>query len=283
MTSKTINTLLADIDSLFEGPHKVNEKNLEEFKEAAGEALRASLEEAGVSRPFELRMSNIGTPDRKLWYQSRTDKAWIPQPRDARKFLIGHLLEALALFLVKESGHTVENEQREVDIDGIKGHIDCTVDGVVVDVKSASTYSFDKFSSGRILEDDPFGYLHQLSGYYETVPTESTEAGWLVVEKQDGRLNLVTYEHFELPSAKERIQHVKEMLQKDTPPEKCYEPKEDKHGNLELPKGCQWCPFKADCWPEMRVFRYSTNDAFYVHVEKMPRVKEVTEEYFNNG
>lgn len=281
MTKKSIHTLVDDIYRLFEGGHSVSDENLEKFKETVGEAVKQSVEEAGVARDFSLRMSNIGTPDRKLWYQSRSKNVAKFQPKDHIKFVFGHMVEALVLFLAKEAGHTVEKEQETVSLDDIDGHIDCVIDGHVVDVKSASTFSFNKFTSGDILCNDPFGYRHQLSGYYETLDTKESEVGWLVADKQHGEIALVMYESFELPSAKERISHIKEVLDSDTPPEKCYEPVEDKYGNLTLAKGCVYCHFKSECWPEMRVFRYSSNDAFFVKVKKKPRVPEVTEQYRN--
>lgn len=279
MTSKNLHTLVEDIYSLFKEPTKVNPSNLEEFKETVGAVVKQALEEAGTARDFEVRMSNIGTPDRKMWYQSRTKSAWNPPPKDSIKFLYGHIVEALLLFLVKEAGHTVEKEQHEVSLDGVKGHIDCVIDGAVIDVKSASTFSFNKFTSGNIMRDDPFGYRHQLAGYHETVAPESEELGWLVADKQHGEIALVTFDEIEFPSASERIEEVREFLSKDEPPEHCYKPSEDKYGNQVLAKGCVYCPFKSRCWPTLRVFRYKANDAFYVDVKKLPRVPEVTQEY----
>lgn len=281
MTSKSIHNLIPDIYKLFDGHHEVSDDNLALFKETIGETIKEAVENAGVPREFSLRMSNIGSPDRKLWYQSRDNSVHKFQSKDHVKFLFGHMIEALLLFLAREAGHSVEKEQQEVSLEQVTGHIDCVIDGHVIDVKSASSFSFSKFVSGGILTDDPFGYCHQLSGYFETVNPEENEVGWLVADKQHGELALVTYENFELPSAKDRILHLKEVLESEEPPEKCYQPKEDKHGNEVLAKGCIYCPFKAKCWPDMRVFRYSTNDAFYTKVAKEPRVPEVTKEYFD--
>ena len=285
MSEKQIHTLVEDIYSLFKRPTEVDPKNLEEFKETVGSVVKQALEEAGVPRDFELRMSNIGTPNRKIWQQSRSKSAYTPEPKDAIKFLYGHIVEALLLLLVKEAGHKVEKEQHEVSLDGIEGHIDCRIDGCDIDVKSASTFSFNKFTSGNIMLDDPFGYRHQLSGYHEAMESESEEMGWLIADKQHGEIALVTYDVIEFPSAKERIAEVKEILAQDEPPEHCYQPVEDKHGNKVLAKGCRYCQFKTKCWPTLRVFRYSNNDAFYTDVKQNIRVPEVTDEYKkkNNG
>ena len=89
------------------------------------------------------------------------------QPSTFIKFLYGHLLESVAILLIKLSGHTVTDMQKEVEVDGIKGHMDCKIDGEVVDIKTASNFSFKKFSSGALVDDDPFGYMAQLAGYEE--------------------------------------------------------------------------------------------------------------------
>ena len=62
------------------------------------------------------------------------------------QFVYNSLL-VLLLFFVRLSGHKVEAEQKEVKVDGIVGHMDCVIDGEVVDVKTASGYAFKKFKN----------------------------------------------------------------------------------------------------------------------------------------
>ena len=73
-------------------------------------------------------------------------------------------------------------KQKEIDIEGIKGHMDCKIDDIVVDVKSASGFSFSKFRQGILREDDPFGYIAQLTAYEEAEGT--TDSGFLVINKE---------------------------------------------------------------------------------------------------
>ena len=95
-----------------------------------------------------LRMSNLGKPDRQLWFDLNSEKTSGSIPESLYiKFLYGHLLEVLLLFFVRLSGHKVESEQKEVKVDGIVGHMDCVIDGEVVDVKTASGYAFKKFKN----------------------------------------------------------------------------------------------------------------------------------------
>ena len=49
--------------------------------------------------------------------------------------MYGHILEQMVLFFVKLSGHEVTHEQKSVKVSGISGHMDCVIDGEVIDVK----------------------------------------------------------------------------------------------------------------------------------------------------
>ena len=61
-------------------------------------------------------------------------------------FLFGDIVEEVVLFLARAAGHEVTDEQKEIEINGVRGHIDGRVDGLPVDVKSASSYSYRKLS-----------------------------------------------------------------------------------------------------------------------------------------
>ena len=49
-------------------------------------------------------------------------------------------MEDLLIFLVKLSKHQVTDEQKEVQVNGIQGHMDCKIDGEVIDIKTASGF-----------------------------------------------------------------------------------------------------------------------------------------------
>ena len=154
-SSKDLDNLVDDIygalDALSEGEElDITDDMIYDF----GERMKGAL--AHWSQPHKqskgLRMSNIGKPARQLWYESRRD---LDEPSTMKahmhiKFLYGHLLEEVLLLLVKLSGHTVTDEQKEVEVDGIKGHMDCKIDGEVVDIKTASNFAFKKFSEGTL-------------------------------------------------------------------------------------------------------------------------------------
>ena len=131
-------------------------------------------------------MSSIGAGDRKLWYLHNLppESQEILSGPTHIKFLYGHLLEELLLLLVKEAGHTVEGEQDTLEIEGVQGHRDSVIDGVTVDVKTASKWGFKKFQEATLFTDDPFGYIAQISAYMEA---GKTDGAFLAINKESGK------------------------------------------------------------------------------------------------
>lgn len=249
MTDKKLDTLVEDIYStlsvLGEGEAlDVSEEVLDEFGNSMKEALRHWA--TPKSRDKEtLRMSNIGKPLRQLWYDMKSEGEDTQKldPHIFIRFLYGHILEEVMLFLVKLSGHEVSDEQKEVKVSNVQGHMDCKIDGEVVDIKTASSFAFRKFANGTLADDDPFGYLTQLSGYEEAEKTKA--GGFLVMNKESGELTLHRPSFFDKPNAKNRIREVKKALKLDNPPELCYTTiPEGKAGNMKLPRGCTYCRHK---------------------------------------
>jgi len=224
-----------------------------------------------------LRMSNIGRPDRQLWYDinSTGDKESLP-PHTLIKFAYGDVIEQMILLYAKMAGHTVEQEQAEVEVDGIKGHIDAIIDGVLVDVKSASSFSFQKFDSGALFlpGNDPFGYVAQLCGYIEATGLE--RGGFLAVDKTLGKICFC-----EIPAdviakykVRDRIAHIKEVVASPDLPPRCYPDVPDgTSGNMKLATGCSYCPHKFACWPDLKTYFYSTGPRYLTKVVREPRIQ----------
>lgn len=275
--TKQIDTLVADIYDLFD-PNKTHvpcEDNLDEFAETFKDILRRRLSER-EERTGALRFSALGRPDRQAWYAAKGYEQEEFTSKTYFKFLYGDIIELMLLFLAKESGHTVEGLQQEVEVDGVKGHIDAIIDGVVVDVKSASAFGFKKFETNSVVQDDPFGYTQQLAGYSDVL-TPGASAAWLALNKVDGDMCLATLSSSIIADHKPapRIAHLKEVIASDEPPERCYPPVEDgKSGNMKLGTGCSYCSYKKHCWPEMRGFAYSGGPRYLVKVVKTPDVPE---------
>jgi len=182
--------------------------------------------------------------------------------------------------LVRMAGHEVTDEQKEVTVDGIVGHMDCKINGEVVDVKTASRFAFNKFKEGRLAQDDPFGYLGQLAGYEAAEGTEN--GGFLVLNKESGELCMYVPDDLDKPNIRSSIGILLPALELDTPPALCYTPIPDgKKGNMKLPKGCNWCKYKFKCYADsndgkgLRTFKYSNGRTYLTEVVVEPKVEEL--------
>ena len=230
-------------------------------------------------------MSSIGQPcERKLWYEINKPELAAPlSGNDYLKFLYGDIIESLMIFLAKLAGHDVKGEQDEVEIEGIKGHRDAIIDGVLVDVKSASPFSYKKFEDGSLKENDAFGYTSQIQSYLYASSTgtkgdelrEKDKAYFIAVNKVTGEFCLT-------PSPKESTSwsdfygSKKELVAKPEIPPRGFEPEDwGKSGNKVLPFNCGFCAFKDHCWPEIRRFQYANKVAELVVVVKEPLVEEI--------
>ena len=283
--NKTLDTLVQDIYEVIE---VLNEDEAIDIPEDMYEQFGRDMEDAlrhwatPVERPKNgLRMSNIGRPLRRLWYDLNTEqeKEQIDAPTFI-KFLYGHLLEVLLLFFVRLAGHIVESEQKEVTVSGIKGHMDSVIDGEVIDVKTASGYAFKKFKDGTLAQNDSFGYLSQLAGYEKAEKTNN--GGFLVMNKETGELTVFIPDDLEKPNITHRIKEVKQAVKRKTPPKYCYPPIPDGvSGNMKLPRDCTWCPHKFECHKDandgqgLRTFEYAKGRVYLTQVEKLPNVQEV--------
>jgi len=284
---KKLNNLVDDIykvlDSLTEGNElNISEEMFEEFGKDMTDALRHWATPQNVEGKPVLRMSNVGRPERRLWFDTHTQAESTEKlhPSTQIKFLYGHLLEVLLLFFVKLSGHKLTSQQKEITVNGIKGHMDCMIDGEVVDVKTASGYSFKKFKEGTLAEDDSFGYLSQLAGYEAAEKTN--EGGFLVMNKETGELTMFIPDDMDKPNIKAKIKNVKNIIASDTPPDFCYQPiPEGKAGNMKVARGCSWCPHKFECHKDandgkgLRVFNYAKGPVYFTKIVSEPNVEEV--------
>jgi len=281
---KTIDTLVDDIYGLFQAPHQANPDNVERFARLLSDIVSSRLAEDRDNQVATLRMSSLGKPDRQQWYDHNHPESKEQLAANTRiKFLYGDIIEALMLFLAAEAGHKVEQEQVTVEVNGVVGHNDAVIDGHVVDVKSASTYSFQKFKDGSLRENDPFGYMEQIAGY--SAGLGGLPGAFLAVDKTLGHITLmqVPLDELQAINIPERIDHIKEVIANPEPPERCYEPVEDgKSGNLKLDTGCSYCSHKFHCWADandgigLRTFIYSSGPRHLVNVGKEPQVPEVT-------
>jgi hypothetical protein len=200
------------------------------------------------------------------------------------KFFYGDIIEELVLTIAAVSGHSVTGMQDRMDVHGIKGHRDAVIDGMTVDVKSASPFAFKKFKEGNLREDDPFGYISQLSSYVYAAKddpkvTNKTQGAFLVIDKVNGNVCLDVYDFTEEMQDKEKeVAHLKEMVSLPEPPDRAFEPvpqsPKNPKGNKKLPMACSYCDFKKECYPNLRKFIYSDKPLFLTEVVKKPMVAE---------
>lgn len=279
---KTIDTLVADIQEVLLKGSQLPQGGLpEKYGTLFANFLKTRYWPSEEKRKGALRMSNLGKPDRQLWYEVNMPEVAEPMPPGAfMKFAFGDVIELLLLFLAEAAGHKVEGTQDEQEINGVKGHRDAVIDGVVVDAKSASSYAFKKFAEGRLEQDDPFGYVDQIQSYLfagqtDPIVTNKEEAAFLVVDKQLGHICLDKHERKKIPYDK-IVDHKRALVQQKDPPKRCFDPVPDgKSGNLALGVNCSYCGYKKTCWPGLRTFIYSTGPRYLVEVKNEPKVPEV--------
>lgn len=278
---KTINTLISDIYSLVRSKQEgwFNEQLSQEL--SADLASRLSIQLGSNTRKPTLRLSGMGERcPSALWHSiHHPELAEALPPWAEIKFAFGHVTEALAITLAKAAGHTVTGEQDELVLDGIVGHRDCIIDGHVVDVKSASSISFQKFKS-KVFEDT-FGYLDQLDGYVlasreDPLVTVKDKSYLLVVDKQLG--HMVLYEHRTTPERearlRARIAEYKRIVALPVPPScECGLIREE-NGNVRLDLKASYSAFKHCCHPHLRTFLYAGGPRYFTKVVKQPWNKD---------
>lgn len=275
-----IQTLVPDIQALLTTKGWFNDHLAEEFGREV--ALRLQQQFAEHERKNSLRLSQMGPKcPHALWYSIHHPELSERLPPWAEnKYAYGHIIEAWTLVLARASGHTVTGEQDELRVDGVVGHRDCVIDGCVADIKSCSSFQFERFKSGEIKSHDTFGYLDQLDGYLvgsvDDPLVTCKDVGYdLAVDKTLGHMCL--YEHHKREaSIRSRIAQSKSIVERSTPPQcECKVEPIGKSGNIGLAFPANYNVFKHCCFPGLRTFIYSTGPVYLTHVEREPDVPEV--------
>lgn len=240
-----------------------------------------------LSHPYQprLRLSQMGPRcPRALWHSINKpeDNEKLP-PWAEIKYTYGHIIEALALTLARAAGHEVTGEQDELNVDGVCGHRDAVIDGCIVDVKSASSYSFNKFRDGSIKDDDQFGYLDQLDGYLvgsleDPLVRVKDRAYLLAIDKSLG--HMVLYEHrLREQSIRSRIASYKSIVAaSEAPPCTCGTVPDGRSGNIKLDTKASYSLQKYSCFPQLRTFLYATGPVYLTKVVRKPNVPEINKD-----
>lgn len=263
---------------------------LDKFKEHMGDTLARRFK--GHERKVRddgkkyLRPSEIGRCYRQVVYDHT-----VPRPPKEKlaghtllKFLYGDLVEALVITLVEAAGHEVTALQGEVehklsDTWYLQGSQDCRIDGVVTDVKSASTYGFVKFKQHKLETDDPFGYIMQCSTY----ALGEDRMAFIAVDKGQGHIVVDEYTPEDEGDILKYARWLVDTIDSGVEPPRPYAAVPDgKSGNMKLPTTCSYCTYKAHCWRDandgkgLRKFLYSTGPVWLTQVARVPKVVEDT-------
>lgn len=200
-------------------------------------------------------------------------------------FMYGDIIEEIVIALCKDAGHSVVYEQKELYVKGVKGHCDCVIDGMLIDVKSCSTKTYNKIKQRKLYMDDSFGYLSQLSSYLYALKDDpwvkyKERAGFLIVNKTTGEIDLTVYDlKKELANKIKEVEHKKKVIkQLQAPPVLPTEPF-GAQGNEVLCDRCSMCDFKFKCYPGVREFLYSKGpfkeSKYFTKIVVEPKVPEV--------
>lgn len=260
-----MSNIIEDIYNYLENYPEISEENAEELAQAIKDVVVSKLQHF---REPSLSMSSIGKAPRRI-YMDLHDVVK-PSGKARLKFLYGDIIEALVLWLCKQSGHSVTDQQKSVEYKDIKGSIDALIDGVLCDVKSCSTQSFKKFKNGTLPLQDPFGYLPQISGYRTCLNQNS--CFFLAVDKVTGEI--ATYypdPEFDLPNI-DKVIEVAKKASTEYPEEPCEKPVAfGKSGNEVVASCCKICPHLFKCFPDVKEYKYSTGSEYFTKIVKEPK------------
>lgn len=273
---KDIGTLIGDI-------YKVLEGSSDPFSfssvDVTPHLLKTLKPKSYVRQPNTLRFSEVGTPcPRALWMKvNAPEKAEKHTGQTLLKFTYGHCLEDILLALTEAAGHEVTGRQERAEIPlsngwRVVGSLDAFVDGYLVDVKSVTKQSENKFKEGLNDENDAFAYRLQLSGY--AVAKERTEAAFFTIGKELGNLGFYPIK-VDKGWVYDRMEAAVSTVTGSLETLKRLDPVPDgRSGNEKLCTTCSYCGFKKECWPEARKFLYSGKPVWLTTVKKQPRVEE---------
>ena len=236
-----------------------------EFGEACKQAFIKQFSEKRETE-FRPRMSSIGKPLCQLQMEKMGAKAETPAYNSKMRFILGDLIEALAVAIIKSSGIKIDSMQEKVTHafknDAINGTYDVEIMGKIWDIKSASPYSFQyKFGEEAgyesLAKNDSFGYLAQ--GYLYSKATGKDFGGWIVINKSTGEWSVLETpinNEAEANKILEQVEKDLRALNSDAPFKRLFEDIEETFnkkptGNRILGKECTFCAYKKACWENL--------------------------------
>ncbi len=261
-----------------------------------GEFAKATLKRDKPRQKGKLWASDLGKKClRQHWYNFNMPEASSGLLGHTKfKFLYGNILEEAVLYMAEEAGHEVTCLQERVEYNvarpnldwQITGRIDAVVDGILVDVKSTSSFGYTRYKYGITPANDSFGYIQQLSFYHAFGDFDHVQgqAGFIWIDKQNGH---ITYNDSPLDDSRTLedkanviIDSIETVDEQDVP--KAYAPEPyGKSGNMALAMPCSYCSFKRQCWKDsnggkgLRTFAYSHKPVDLVEIKREPKAPEI--------
>jgi hypothetical protein len=263
------------------------------------------------------RASALGYGARRLWFMRNNPDVSEDLSEMTQTFLMGHVLEAVEIFLMKMAGYEIRNVQAhgiakfgEIDVPG-SIDLEMKLDGEwkVVDIKTANNWAYgDKWKDAEtLLAKDTYGYIEQAAVYERIRGLEF--AGWWVINKDNYAKKFISAEPIrgDIDRAKQRIEANLKLAHEKEMPEPChdieaetYHPKnkntraecktvfnlvelEDGSfltGNYKTKTECARCPFNKTCFPTGKPATRGKTKLLYIGEIgfEIPGVKIVEEE-----
>ena len=258
-----------------------------------GEFAKATVKRDRPREKGKLWASDLGKKClRQHWYNfNGNDSAEKLDGHTKFKFLYGNILEEAVLYFAEEAGHTVSGLQARVEWEvvpnkwTVSGRIDAIIDGVLVDVKTTSTYGYKRYKDGITPANDSFGYLEQIGFYqhFNNFDDNPSASGFLWIDKGNGHIKYTEV----VPPSKDHIEQaalsiIEAVDKEEADVPRYYSPTPyGKSGNMSLPMNCSYCAHKVKCWRDsnggqgLRGFVYNQGPVWFTEVAREPKCPEI--------
>lgn len=260
-------SLISYLVNVLDGKAEMPSYLLSEFAELSKKALEKHF--TRKEEDFRLRMSNVGKPLCQLQMQAKGVEPEKPSHDFIVRMIIGDMLEALVIVLLKAAKIEVKSQHQKVSLGvgdrQIEGEYDIELDDGIYDIKSVSPFSFTtKFNADngydKIKQSDSFGYISQGHGY--GMAANKPFKGWIAINKTTGEIVFTDSKHTdeEKKEVYSKIYNTSVALLDEKPFERCFTDVEEVYyskptGNRTLGIECSYCPYKHDCWDNLEFRR----------------------------
>ena len=260
-------SLISYLVNVLDGKAEMPSYLFDEFAELSRKALEKHF--TRKEEDFRLRMSNVGKPLCQLQMQAKGVEPEKPSHDFIVRMIIGDMLEALVIVLLKASKIEVKSQHQKVSLGvgdtQIEGEYDIELDDGIYDIKSVSPFSFTtKFNADngydKIKQSDSFGYISQGHGY--GMAANKPFKGWIAINKTTGEIVFTDSKHTdeEKKEVYSKIYNTSVALLDEKPFERCFTDVEEVYyskptGNRTLGIECSYCPYKHDCWDNLEFRR----------------------------